>query len=211
MPRRYSLGKRETAVVETRKAIVDALLRLMGARDYNSITLKEIAREADVAEKTVQRHFGSKHGIFLAWAESAVEVEGARLLQMSDGHCPHCAAQRLVRGLFGVYEENAARMWAFLGASSGSQEIAAFSEEFIRFRRRLARSLVDDWPEVWRLPGERTAQMLLTATSFLLWKALREQSGLTAEEAVSATMEGIDKMLMKAGVGAVEAERVPLS
>jgi len=200
MPRKYSLGKREARVGETRSGIIDGLLRLMACGPYDSITIGQIAREADVAEKTVHRHFASKDAIFVAWARGSLDAETARLAETVGGGCPRGATQRLVGGLFRVYEENSGPMWDFLTAASGSEEIAAHQADFVRFRRRLALSVVDGWPEVWRLGRERTIQLLVTATSFLTWKALREQSELTEEEAVAAVLDGIERTLMNRDV-----------
>ncbi len=201
MPRQYSLGLREARVGETRDCIVASLLRLMACGPYDSVTISQIAREADVAEKTVHRHFASKGAIFVAWAESAAAAESARLMETVGGDCPRCATQRLVRGLFRVYEENSGRMWDFVRAGSGSEGIAAYQADFVRFRRRLASVVVDGCPGAWRLGRERTVQLLVTATSFLTWKALREQSELSEEEAAAAVLDGIERTLMNRGPG----------
>lgn len=67
---------------------------------------------------------------------------------------------------------------------------------------------VDGWPEVWRLGLRRTAQPLVAASSFLTWKAPREQSELSEEEAVAAVPDGIERALMNWDVEGEDTEGV---
>ncbi len=53
----------------TSDKILQAALKLMEDHGYQSVSIKEIARQAEVSEMTVFRHFKNKMGVF----ESAVE------------------------------------------------------------------------------------------------------------------------------------------
>src|SRR3972149_344800 len=115
MPRSYSLGKREPLVSQTRAAIIGALLRLMASTPYDSITIKQVAAEADVAEKTVQRHFGSKHAILVAHLEGVTNAEvRARVWTSTNGREPRSAIEQVVRAVFSAYEEREDEIWPVL-------------------------------------------------------------------------------------------------
>ncbi len=198
MPRRYSLGKREAAVGHTKSAIVTALLRLMRRRAYDGITIKQIAAEADVAEKTVQRHFGSKDAIFVAFAEDAVGRAQQGLVQSANGRSVGLAVQQLVTAVYSLYEVCKDRVAAFVTiAESGSQDVAKARQGVRTFGGSLVSSLVDTWPEAWQYDSERTRQVLTGLLSFAGWRLLREECGLSAEEAVFAVTEGVGRTLMK--------------
>ncbi len=47
-------------VVRTRTALYDALVRLVGVRDYDQITVEDILREANIGRSTFYAHFSSK-------------------------------------------------------------------------------------------------------------------------------------------------------
>jgi AcrR family transcriptional regulator len=53
--------------------ILDAAIRLFNARGYVAATTAEIAREADISEPTMYRHFENKKDLFFACFESITE------------------------------------------------------------------------------------------------------------------------------------------
>src|SRR3972149_3845288 len=74
MPRPYSMAKRADETDRTRRRIEAALIRLLGSRPYNGITIVEIAAEADVAVRTVQRHFRTKDDVLAAAFRSSAQT-----------------------------------------------------------------------------------------------------------------------------------------
>ena len=161
MPRRYTLGKRETAVAQTRREIANALLRLMAQAPYDSIALKQIAREADVAERTVNRHFASKHAILVAHLEGVTNAEvRARVWKSVNGGDPRSAIEQVVRAVFEAYEGREDEIWPVINTEASSKEFAEYRASVKQFQDRLASSVVNAWPEAWRLlaglPPRRT-------------------------------------------------------
>ena len=200
MPRRYTLGKRETAVAQTRRGIANALLRLMAQAPYDSIALKQIAREADVAERTVNRHFASKHAILVAHLEGVTNAEvRARVWKSVNGGDPRSAIEQVVRAVFEAYEGREDEIWPVINTEASSKEFAEYRASVKQFQDRLASSVVNAWPEAWRFDRERTRQMLSGVLRFLAWDVLRKECGLSLEESVFAITEVVTRLLMKQG------------
>ena len=63
LERAYDMTKRSEAVEGTKRRIAEAALELFRERDYDTVTLNEIARAAGVSHQTVLNHFGSKAGV----------------------------------------------------------------------------------------------------------------------------------------------------
>jgi AcrR family transcriptional regulator len=75
-------GLRERKKQQTRQVIADAARRLFAERGFDRVTVAEVAREADVAEKTVFNYFPTKEDLFYsrleAFQEELLEAIGAR-------------------------------------------------------------------------------------------------------------------------------------
>jgi AcrR family transcriptional regulator len=68
-PRAYDMTKRSDAAGGTRRRIAEAALALFKERDYEDVSLNEIARAAGVSHQTVLNHCENKAGVLLAAGE----------------------------------------------------------------------------------------------------------------------------------------------
>ena len=205
LPRSYTLGKRTESVAGTRAAIMEALNNLTSRSPYQHITLKQIAEEADVAEKTVHRHFPSKDAILVALTSDRVRAGHGRLGPWRDTTDPAAAFERLVRAVYTQYEESGGLCWSFITAVSSSEEIAKEREVIRRVGDDLASSLVDAWPDAWRVKRERASHIIAGSLRFVTWMALRKEWGLTHEESIAVTTGAVRRMLStRAAAGPAE-------
>lgn len=86
-PRRYESPVRRQQALETRERIIEAgckLLRRSGIRDWRSVTLRGVAEQAGVNERTVYRYFGNERGLRDAVMnrleqKAGIELEGMEL------------------------------------------------------------------------------------------------------------------------------------
>jgi AcrR family transcriptional regulator len=86
-PRRYESAVRRQQALETRERIIEAgckLLRRSGIRDWRALTIRGIAEQAGVNERTVYRYFGNERGLRDAVMnrleeKAGIELEGMQL------------------------------------------------------------------------------------------------------------------------------------
>ncbi len=91
-PRQYDSPLRRQRAIETRERIVEAgcrLLRHSSIRDWRALTIRGVAEQAGVNERTVYRYFGNERGLRDAVMhrleqEAGIDLEGMRLEDIAD-------------------------------------------------------------------------------------------------------------------------------
>ena len=91
-PRQYDSPLRRQRAVETRERIVAAGCRLLhhsSIRDWRALTIRGVAAQAGVNERTVYRYFGNERGLRDAVMhrleqEAGIDLEGVRLEDVAD-------------------------------------------------------------------------------------------------------------------------------
>lgn len=94
-----STGRSDRRKSATRAAIVKAANRLFEADGYESTSMEDIARVADVAVRTIYLHFDSKAAILLAyldeWVDAFIHEILARPVDEPVGHTVEAALAQL--------------------------------------------------------------------------------------------------------------------
>jgi AcrR family transcriptional regulator len=182
--RSYRSPAREAAAAATAERIIEAAIARFSAQPYDEVSLEDIARDANVTERTVIRRFGSKDALFASAAEAGVERVMAHRNEAPVGD-----VRAAVRNVLDHYEE-----W-------GDQRLLFIAQEHripaIRRNTEQGRALHRAWVERTFAPlldgctpaiRERGVLAIVAATDVYVWKLLRRDLGVTLPEA-QAVME----------------------
>ena len=166
-PRPYHLGKRQAAVSEGRRRILDAARALL--RDlpsYPGFTVDAVARRADVARATVYYQFGSKAGLLEAVCDDLAGDGGMdRLADVFADPDPRAALHRFIGIFAGFWAADRPVMRRLRALAALDPDVAAVISA--RDQRRqdglavLAARLLDGPPAPWQV-----LLMLQALTSF---------------------------------------------
>lgn len=81
-------GIREQKKRQTRKAIIDAAIRLFAEKGFEHTSMDELARAAGVGKGTIYGYFKTKEQIFLAYCEAEIDFAFAALDRKLDEKAP---------------------------------------------------------------------------------------------------------------------------
>ena len=99
-------GLRERKKEQTRRLIADTARRLFAERGFDAVTVAEVARAADVAEKTVFNYFATKEDLFYSGMEAFEEQLLDAIRDRAPGETVLAAFRRFVltgpRGVFAL-------------------------------------------------------------------------------------------------------------
>lgn len=129
VPRRRG---RRPAGTDMRAAILDAARAEFGARGYDTVTLRGIARAADVDPRLVHHYFEGKEEIFVEALD--FPIRPANVLGPIIGAGPDGLGERVVRLFFSAWDgpEQRPRIVALLGGAASNPEVARMLREFLQ-------------------------------------------------------------------------------
>ena len=197
MPRRYSMANRAEETDRTRKRIEAALIRLLGSRPYDRITMVDIAAQADVAVRTVQRHYTSRDNILAAGVGFPTRALADELSRRPPASSPRAALRDLLQALFSFYEANSAQAWAVY---SKAQDVPVLDElrlATIRARESLIDALIERWPDSWSTQKRTARAAILGLTAFGTWRALTDTGRFPAQDAAEFIAVALERSLLK--------------
>jgi AcrR family transcriptional regulator len=96
-------GLRERKKEQTRRLIADTARRLFAERGFDAVTVAEVARAADVAEKTVFNYFPTKEDLFYSGMEAFEERLLDAVREREPGETVLAAFRRFVLQPQGVF------------------------------------------------------------------------------------------------------------
>jgi AcrR family transcriptional regulator len=163
--------------------ILDAVMAVLDDPDGNALTVREVARRAQVSERTVFRHYATRSDLARA-AEPRVLQRLARLV-------PPATLDELfgyAEVLFPVLEENQHLIRSLLGSEFGRELL---SNERRRRLANLQRLLQATAPDASTTALESTAtsiRLLLSGTS---WRFHRDECGLSLKQTIARVSHSV--------------------
>ena len=94
-------GIREQKKSQTRKAIIDAAVRLFTEKGYEQTSMEELARAAGIGKATIYGYFHTKSEIFLAYCEEEVDYAFSLLEKKQNEDAP--LVEQLVALMLGQF------------------------------------------------------------------------------------------------------------
>jgi AcrR family transcriptional regulator len=167
-PRPYQLGKREEAISESRRRILDATRELLRTTTaYPGFTVDAVARRADVARATVYYQFGSKGGLLEAVCDDLAEAGGmADLARVFTNSAPEAAIHGFITAFAGFWAADRIVMRRLRALAALDPDVGAVIAARDQRRRQGLAVLVSRLPGSAGAAAEQTVQMLYALTSF---------------------------------------------
>lgn len=178
------MGRRAEAVERTRRRIELALIRVLALKSYGSITMADIAREADVSVRTVHRHFRGKDEVLTACSHFLAQMLPEELARHPEPSSPQGAIRRLVEALFALYERHNAEVWAIYTRAMTVPELGQSAGVGNEVRLQAIEELMGRWPGVWAVGEERAKRVLASLTSYPAWRSFTDRKRFSTPEAV---------------------------
>jgi AcrR family transcriptional regulator len=143
-----AVDRRARKKAQTRELIRDVAQALFAERGFETVTIAEIARVADVAVQTVFNHFATKEELFfdgrVPWLEGPATAVRSRSASVSPLTALRIHLVASVGELVDSYASPQRR--CYLGTLAGSESLQVHERELIHQAERLLRAaLVDAW------------------------------------------------------------------
>lgn len=115
----------------TREEILHAARAAFAARGYDAVSVRAIARDANVDPALIHRFFGSKESVFVAAMQ--LPVRPSRLVPAILAQGPDGLGERVVETLLTLYDKTGvgAPFQAFLRAAVTNEQAATMLREFL--------------------------------------------------------------------------------
>jgi AcrR family transcriptional regulator len=179
----------------TERQILDAVAEIIATEDFDAVSMRRVAAQADVSLSTVVRHFGTKDALLAALVgQGGDDAERDALRrQMEPGDV--AAAVRIV---VGDYEEAGQQLMHMLAQEHRFPALSQLLDIGRRGHRKWVR-----WAFAPQLAARRTTgrarleDLLVVATDVYTWKLLRLDRRLSARATAAAMTELCDAVVAR--------------
>ena len=177
------MAKRAEKTERTRRDIETALVRLLAIKAYDAVSMADIAEQADVAVRTVQRHFRSKDDVLAAAVRHPAQALSRELSQRPPGQSPHDDLQSLAASLFAIYERYRRETWALYTHSAEVPELMRV--QFVAGAAMVSavEALLARWSDRCAIDPLRAKRAILALTSYPTWRGLAGVGGFGSPDA----------------------------
>lgn len=176
-PRKYEMKKREEAVEETRRRIIDATYELHSQKGVVATSIQDIAERADVSVRTVYNHYPTIEDLVAGCGEKVLAVLAPPTPETFAGiDTLQGRMRRLVEALFAMYERGPAMIEVARCEQSEVEPLRAFAAHMDETHLELVAAALRPLRN-----SVRTARAVAGLTDFYTWQALTKQ-GLTTRQ-----------------------------
>lgn len=175
---------------ETAKRILDAALQRFLTRPYDSVTLAEVAKAAEVTVPTLIAHFGRKEELFVA----ACEAWGHRMIELGN-EAPLNDHAGAVHYLLEHYEGEGDFILHLLAEENRFPSVREITDKGRTYHRLWVERIFE--PSLKRLRGSRREQLVIqlsVATDILTWKQMRHDMKLSRRRTEAVIVHMIDAL-----------------
>jgi AcrR family transcriptional regulator len=177
------MATRAKLTQHTHAGIERALVRLLAAKPYDAISMTDIAKEADVAVRTVQRHFGSKDEVLTATARYPAQALSEELSRRPAGQSPREDLQSLLAALFAIYDRYRPEIWTLYNWSSEVPELMRALLVSGAAWLSAVEALMARWSDRCAIEPLLAKRTIVALTSYPAWRGLAGAGGFGSPDA----------------------------
>jgi AcrR family transcriptional regulator len=196
---RYHSPLRDRQKQQTRDLILDAVAAILRRAELDDVTMSEVARTAEITERTVYRHFATREELLTAFwrriLRSFMRGQTGDLASLDE-------LFDLTRSTFRRFEENEGVIRAITGSPEGREIRKKPNEQRLETLGKLFAGLLPQLPPAQVRMIAVAAHALASAS---VWSHMRDFCGIEGEEAADAVTYAIGLMTEAAALRAVKS------
>jgi AcrR family transcriptional regulator len=201
--RRYEQRLRAQSAQETRRRVLDALYEHLREAPAAPVSLERVARAAGVARSTVYVVFGSRAGLFDAFAADLLERGGfQRVLDAVADPDPHVSLRDGIRGSVHTFAAHRDVTRALVSMAELDPDLVGGTMQRQQRNRaagmlRLARRLDEHGLLRDGLSAEQAADRLWVLTSFDAFDLLFHGRGMAADQVADVLVDFAERAVIR--------------
>lgn len=202
MPRKYSMETRREDAALRRRRLIDATIELLGEVGADRLTIGMVAERADTATRTVYNHFPTREELLAAvYADLLQTYRDTPQLDIPETADPAESLRQFVAFIYDIYERQGPALTTLIELDE--PEIRAQVRDMRAWRRNRLTEILRSAHET-HLSLPQAVALAFVLTNHDSWRALREEAGLTQQQAIETSATGLEAGLF--GIPAARAK-----
>jgi AcrR family transcriptional regulator len=197
VPRKYSMETRSEEAALRRQRLIDATAQVLGEVGADRLTMDMVARRADTATRTVYNHFPTRQDLLAAVYADLLQTNRETVrLEVAETGEPAERLRQFVALVCDIYDRQGAVITTFIELDE--PVIRAQVRDMRAWRRDSIEQILRPADGTLRLPLQQAVAYAFVLTTPQSWRSLREELGLTQQEAIDTIATGLDAGLFGA-------------
>jgi AcrR family transcriptional regulator len=184
----YVSKLRERQKEQTARLILDTVARILADAELSAATIAEIARVAEVTERTIYRHFATREDLLRAFWKRELERIGGVSVTTPDTPEALCAS---IRRLFASLDANEGIVRAVLSTAEGRELRRPTNKARLQHMVSFLEIHAPKLDPEQRLSVAAGIVMVSSVPSWMFMRDNYEMDGVRAGEAAARTVEAI--------------------